>query len=109
MRRACGHNLLEAGQHAISFRAALSAEPGTAICLAWFLIEFASSHFLLNATSLDQFSETADRLLDAFTISYNQLNHTCSFMLIRIFWQDLPLEKVPDKGTPAAKPLILAE
>ncbi|QDS99750.1 hypothetical protein HG15A2_30800 [Adhaeretor mobilis] len=56
--------------------AAGSAETSAALGFAGLLVEFANTDFLLNAASLNQFSESANRFLRCFFVSQRQLNHS---------------------------------
>lgn len=63
-------------QLACPSRSSLGSQTAASFDFTGFFIEFAATHLLLDATSLYQFSESSDRLLNRFTVSYQQLYHT---------------------------------
>ena len=67
--------------HAVATVAALGTQAGTTFDFAWLFIIFPASHFFLDATPFDQFTKTADRLLNRFTIPNRQLNHIAPFRI----------------------------
>ena len=69
---------LHDAQQSISLGAALCAEASATVCFARLLEEFAAAHLFFNSAPLDQFTESADRFLDAFAFAYRQFNHACS-------------------------------
>ena len=65
-------------EQAISLGAALSAEAGATLGLAGLLEELPTPHLLFDAAALDQFTEAANRLLNAFAFANRQFDHACS-------------------------------
>ena len=59
--------------------AALRTQTGSATDLARLLVVFLTTHFFLDAATLDQLSEATDGLLNRFTITHVQLDHNSSF------------------------------
>ena len=49
--------------------AAFGTQAGAALDFAWLLVEFANTHFLLNAAAFDQLAETADGFLGRFLVA----------------------------------------
>ena len=63
-------------QQAIPLGAAFGAEAGAALCFARLFEELAAPHFFFDAAALNQFTEAADRFLNAFPLADSELNHT---------------------------------
>jgi hypothetical protein len=59
----------------VSARAALGTQAGTSIRFAGFFVVFATTHFLFDSAAFDQLAEAAHSLLNALTVSKNQLYH----------------------------------
>jgi hypothetical protein len=55
---------------------ALSAEAGATLGLAGLLEELPTPHLLFDAAALDQFTEAANRFLNAFPLADSELDHT---------------------------------
>ena len=62
-----GHSV--GGEEPIAPRTTLCPQPSPALGLAGLLIEFANPHLFLDAASLDQLPEAADRLLGRLPIA----------------------------------------
>ena len=62
----------------VAARAAFSTQTGATIRFARLFVVFATTHFFLDSTPLHKFAEPANSLLNALTISKNQLNHVLS-------------------------------
>lgn len=58
-----------AADHTVATRAALGAESGTTLGLAWLFVEFANSDLFLNSATFDKFAEPADGLLSSFSFA----------------------------------------
>ena len=63
-------------QQAIPLGAAFGAETGTALCFARLFEELAATHLFFDAAALDQFTEAANRFLNAFPLADSELDHT---------------------------------
>jgi len=57
------------GDEAIAASATLSTQTSPALGFAGLLVEFANAHFFLDAASLDELAETADRFLGCLFIA----------------------------------------
>ena len=67
------------------------SQAGAATGFAWLFVVFATTHFLLDAATLDQLPKTANGLLDRLTIPNIQLNHRSPFEPdMTTPWQFLP-------------------
>ena len=65
-------------EQAVPLGAAFGAEAGATLGLAGLLEELPATHLLLDAAALDQFTEAADRLLNAFAFANRQFDHAFS-------------------------------
>ena len=63
-------------QEAIPLGAAFGAEAGAALRFARLFEELAATHFFFDAAALDQFTEAANRFLNAFPLADSELDHT---------------------------------
>jgi hypothetical protein len=68
--------------------AAFGPQPCPALDLAGLFIEFAATHFFLDAASFDNLSESANCLLDGFFFPNLQFNHTVSVVVLHWVYRD---------------------
>jgi len=68
-----------AREHAQATRTSFGPQSGPTLNLARLFIVFATPHFFLDATPLNELAEAADRLLNRLAVPNDQPNHYASF------------------------------
>jgi hypothetical protein len=58
------------GEQLSAFVPTFGSQSGASVGFAGLLVEFAASHFFLNAAAFDQFSESSNCFLNRFPISH---------------------------------------
>jgi hypothetical protein len=71
-------NALGTRHNAGSAGATFGSQAGAAFDFAGLFVVFPSSHFFLDAASLNQFAKTANCFLNRFFVAHDQLNHYSS-------------------------------
>ena len=69
---------LKSGRQSPAASTALGAETSTAANLARLFIVFAAAHLFLDAAAFDELAKASDGLLDAFSITNDELDHLAS-------------------------------
>jgi hypothetical protein len=86
-KKECPKKMLEAdlAHHAAAPRASLGAKACTSLDFTWLLVILTATHLFLNAAPLNELAETTHRLLDRFTLTQRQFDH--SFLLRKKDWE----------------------